>query len=121
MKRNITSVAVVLGAVAALTAAAATPANASADTLAQCPNGNVCMWVDGPFSGAPTSYGAPAFSNLNPHDHDEVSSWANKTSFTYCLYDNGTSVILDVLGPGSSRGVMRSGTNDKADAFGRCG
>lgn len=126
-RHRITAAAVALGALA-LTGTLASPANAasavSPQSLAGCPSGQVCVWDDGPFVGAPTVYGAPLFTNLNAGDHDEVSSWANKTRFTYCLIDfeaDGTRVSLDVLSPGHSRGVLASGVNDRADAIQRCG
>nr|AGS49727.1 hypothetical protein [uncultured bacterium esnapd14] len=108
-------------AMAIATVVAATIGSPAHADLNDCPSGNVCIWVDGPFVGAPTTYGAPNFRNLNAGDLDQVSSWANKTSSTYCLYDNGSSNVLDVLGREESRGAMRPGTNDKADAIGRCG
>jgi hypothetical protein len=120
MKRSPARIATLLLGVAALTGAMAAPANADTESLRDCPNGNVCIWVNGPFVGAPTVYGAPGFRNLNSGDHDNVSSWANKTRFQYCLFDNGSSVLLDTLAPGQSRGGMRPGTNDRADSIGRC-
>src|SRR3954469_10789063 len=117
MKRTLARIAIATGLVAGLTVAAAAAAQAAES---DCPSGNVCIWIDGGYAGAPTAYGAPTFRNLNPSDHDKVSSWKNRTSLTYCLYDNGSSVILDVLGPGARRNPMRSGTNDRADAIGRC-
>lgn len=114
----------------ALAGSIASPASAAPNVVPQalsnCPNGQVCTWINGPFVGAPTVYGAPTFRNLNPSDHDEVSSWANKTSFTYCLIDfegaGGTEpVTVDVLSPGGAHGTLGSRANDSADAIQRCG
>jgi Peptidase inhibitor family I36 len=92
----------------------------SPDSLADCPNGWVCFWVDGEFSGAPWSYPAVDFRSLDPGIHDNVSSWANKTPWQYCLYDNGNTELLDTLRPGGNHHTMPAGTNDRADAYGRC-
>lgn len=124
MKQTLAAGLLALLASAALTEMAASSAQAApaaaSEALSGCPAGNVCVWVDGPFVGAPTAYGAPRFRNLNQGDHDRVSSWANRTRYQYCLFDNGRRIILDTLGPGRSRAGMRPGTNDRADSIGRC-
>ncbi|MEU5868806.1 MULTISPECIES: peptidase inhibitor family I36 protein [unclassified Nonomuraea] len=125
MKRNFTRIVLPLcGAAALIGAMMATSAHAEPtmepQSLSDCKSGNVCLWVDAGFPGIPRQYGSPVFRNVDAADHDRVSSWANKTSYTYCLYDNGSSITLDRLGPGATRPNMPGGTNDRADAIGRC-
>lgn len=129
MKRTLARVLMPLGGAATLLAATVAAATASSAhvvppnepmSLSDCRSGNVCLWVDGGFPGIPRQYGSPGFRNVDPADHDRVSSWANKTSYTYCLYDNGSTITLDRLGPGGARPNMPAGTNDRADAIGRC-
>ncbi|WP_439379914.1 peptidase inhibitor family I36 protein [Amycolatopsis lexingtonensis] len=123
---HFTKVSLVLSGAALLATAVAPAATAAplspvhVDSLADCPNGSVCMWTEGNFAYAPTAYPAVSFRSLNPGDHDRVSSWANKTRYQYCLWDNGNTVLLDTLPAGRSRGTMLTGTNDRADAYGRC-
>ncbi|MDQ7802477.1 peptidase inhibitor family I36 protein [Amycolatopsis sp. A133] len=126
MRRTFTRLSLTLSGAAMLagavvpTASAGTLSPLHVDSLGDCPSGRVCMWTAGNFAYAPTAYPAVSFRSLNPGDHDGVSSWANKTSYQYCLYDNGNTILLDTLAPGRSRGTMPAGTNDRADAYGRC-
>ncbi|MGA6168316.1 peptidase inhibitor family I36 protein [Amycolatopsis magusensis] len=126
MRRTLARLSITLSG-AAMLAGAFVPAAAAGpgspihvNSLGDCPNGRVCMWTTGNFAYAPTAYPAVSFRSLNPGDHDQVSSWANKTSYQYCLYDNGNSVLIDTLSPGKWRGTMPDGTNDRADSYGRC-
>lgn len=111
--------AVLLGSVGATVTA--TQAQAKAQ---DCPSRNVCVWYDGNYTGRmwPVT-GYNSYSDVPSWLHDEGSSWANhNVNQRECIIDhvNGRKVYLDVLSPGTNRGSVPPGTNDRIDAVGWC-
>jgi len=111
-------------ACAALVGLSVLTATAASADVNQCPNGDVCLWKDADYRPKADAYsGRNVYEDAHPGMLDEASSWANKTGFTYCLFDwrGGTRYILDRLPANTARSYVGGDANDKADAIGRCG
>lgn len=101
--------------------AAAAP-HASAAEGEDCANGYFCIYANGYLTGEHLSVNA-RYKDLGSFK-DKGSSWINKTKYKYCVYDydqyNGRRKQLDQVMPGEKVKVAPDGTNDRADAVGRC-
>lgn len=99
------------------TLVAAAPASAAAGD--NCPSGYFCVYVDGGATGAQYNWpNSGAYTNMPPAFHDKGSSWANKTSRTWKVYDQSGTVVLDTVGAGVVRTSVPLGANDKIDSIG---
>jgi hypothetical protein len=110
MKRRMAVVAVTAIALGGMVSAQ--PAAASA---ADCPAGYICLYIDGRYSGTPHLYTTcGCHQNLRAADHDEISSWINRTDRNVSLgYNIPGGSHLSTLTPGQGQAVVWQ--NDAAD------
>lgn len=117
MHRNWTTfMAVALALVSGFTL---TP-SAHAGNGANCAKGYFCVYADGNLNGEHKDVNSK-YQDLGSFK-DKASSWYNRTRYTYCVYDfvNGSRKQLDQVKPGEAVRTIPDGTNDRADAAGRC-
>ncbi|MGO1048701.1 peptidase inhibitor family I36 protein [Crossiella sp. CA198] len=109
---------------ATLGLAGATPAEAA---LADCPNGNICVWDAGRFQGKPFYVGNPGsinyfFSGAWPND--VASSLSNKTGRDLCWYEHADPRTGAVWGrhdhPSYFLDAQQLSPNDSMTAIGVC-
>lgn len=87
-----------------------------------CPSLNVCLWYGVSYSSYLTVHKGTGYWNIPSGPQDEISSWANKTGSTQCLYDfyEGVTYVLDVLPNNKGETYLGDDYNDRADATNKC-
>ena len=107
-----------------LTSLLINPGTAGA-TLADCPNGWICLWQDGPFVNGPghrmLRFNAPGRYDLGDFSfNDQMSSWANKTGHNACWYEHGDLAGRHFMPANSSSAVVTPNDTASVLIIGNC-